>query len=152
MIKNDTLLTAAILVIAVLFLVYTSLHYEGARYVEIDAINTTKIVLVEIANDPISYERGLMGRENLDKDSGMLFIFDDEIYRSFWMKNTLIPLDIIFVSSNYTIVDMKENFMPCDSDPCQTYSSKNPAKFVIEVNAGYVKDHEIEIGDNVKIY
>jgi uncharacterized membrane protein (UPF0127 family) len=148
--RNDIIFFAAVVAIALISLAFLSYH-ESVRYVEISAQNTTKVVSVEIAGDPISYERGLMGRKTLDKDSGMLFVFNDELKRAFWMKNTLISLDIIFVSSNYTIVDMKEKFMPCESDPCPVYSSAAPAKFVIEVNAGFVEEHGIETGNKIKI-
>ena len=63
------------------------------------------------------------------------------------MKNTLIPLDMIFVDSNSKIVDIIENVPPCERDECPTYPSKEPAQYVLEVNAGFIQDKGVKIGD-----
>ena len=91
--------------------------------------------------------RGLMERESLAEDRGMIFIFSDEKIRSFWMKNTLIPLDLIFMAADGRVVDIKKDFLPCQSDPCETYSSAGPAKYVLEINAGQVDKNNIKPGD-----
>jgi len=108
-----------------------------------------KSINVEIADEYDELREGLMFRESLAEDSGMLFIFGDEEIRSFWMKNTLIPLDMIFIDENFVIVGI-EGAVPCEEDPCPSYNSKKPAKYVLEVNAGYVKEVGIKIGDEVK--
>jgi len=107
-------------------------------------------VIAEIADNPISQAKGLMFRESLKENEGMIFIFSGNEKRTFWMKNTLIPLDIIFVSSDMTIVDIKENFEPCQEFSCPSYTSKAGAKYVLEVNAGFVKKHNIKIGDRMR--
>ncbi len=94
--------------------------------------------------------QGLMNREFLPKDQGMIFIYKDEKPRSFWMKNTLIPLDLIFIDSDNKIVDIKKDFQPCKTDVCETYTSK-PAVYVIEVNAGIVDELGIEIGEKIEL-
>ncbi|MBI4163156.1 MAG: DUF192 domain-containing protein [Candidatus Aenigmarchaeota archaeon] len=104
-------------------------------------------VFVETADSPAEWEKGLMNRASLGENNGMLFVFPDEQQRSFWMKNTLIPLDIIFISSDLTIVDIKRNFQPCRSFFCETYKSKQQAKYVLEVNADFAGIHNIKIGD-----
>ena len=91
-----------------------------------------------------------MFRSHLNESSGMLFVFPDEQKRRFWMKNTLMPLDIIFISSNFTIVDIKQNFAPCQTDPCETYTSKEPAQYVLEVNAGFVDRNNVSIGNHIR--
>jgi hypothetical protein len=96
--------------------------------------------------------RGLMHREYLSKDRGMIFIFDDSDKRTFWMKNTLIPLDMIFVDNENKVVDMKKNFQPCREEPCETYTSSQPARYVIEVNAGLTDELGIETGQVLEIY
>lgn len=113
-------------------------------------INGQKI-FVEVADSPEERSHGLMYRTNMPMDQGMLFIFDEESERSFWMKNTLIPLDIIFIDSDYTIVNI-ENAIPCEEDPCELYSSEKPAKYVIEVIGGYTENYGISKGDKVEIY
>jgi len=112
-------------------------------------INENKIY-VEIADTPSERSTGLMYRENLCNDCGMLFIFDNEETHSFWMKNTLIPLDMIFISEDKKIVDTVQA-EPCKEDPCQIYKPQEKSKYVLEVNKEYSKSRNINIGDSVKI-
>ena len=105
-------------------------------------------LLVEIADDNLEREQGLMFREMLDQNNGMLFIFENESYQTFWMKNTLIPLDIIFIDKNYGIVDIK-NAIPCEKDPCSLYKSTKPSKYVLEVNGNFIAKNSIRIEDRV---
>ena len=106
---------------------------------------------VEIADSPEEWQQGLMHRESLDENSGMLFVFDEENYRSFWMKNTLIPLDVIFVSANGTIIDIKEDFQPCKTQICESYKSREKARYVLEANGGFAEANSVSIGDSVVI-
>ena len=107
-------------------------------------------VNVEIADDNYERQQGLMFRESLNENNGMVFVFEDENFQSFWMKNTLIPLDIIFIDKNFKIVDIK-NAMPCNEDPCAAYDSAKPAKYVLEVNGGFAAKNSIEAGDKVDL-
>ena len=107
-------------------------------------------VLVEVAQTPLELQQGLMYRESLDENSGMIFLFDNDHVRTFWMKNTLIPLDMIFVHSNGTIVKI-HTAQPCSADPCATYSSEEPAQYVIEVNAGHAALNNITVGSQVEL-
>ncbi len=109
-----------------------------------------KVVNVEIADEPQEWRTGLMGRTSLPENSGMLFVFPDEQPRSFWMKNTLIPLDMIFISSNLSIIDIA-TMQPCKADPCPSYRSKAPAMYVLEVNAGYARSGNIILGNKVSL-
>ncbi len=112
-------------------------------------INST-IVTAEIADDDRERTIGLMNRTSLAENAGMIFIFDDEKHRSFWMKNTLIPLDMIFISANGAIVDIT-TMQPCKSFFCESYRSKLPAKYVLEVNAGFAEGHGVKVGDRVEL-
>ncbi|MBI4919123.1 DUF192 domain-containing protein [archaeon] len=103
------------------------------------------IIPLEIAEDN---SKGLMFRESLE--GGMLFVFNEEKPAYFWMKNTKLPLDIFFLDKNSKIVDFKENFQPCINDSCEIYTSL-PAKYAIEVNAGFIKGKNLKIGDFVEI-
>ncbi|MEK6983375.1 MAG: DUF192 domain-containing protein [Nanoarchaeota archaeon] len=122
---------------------------------EIEIDNGKKLIKVNagIADDNEERATGLMFRERLDKNSGMLFIFEQESEQAFWMKNTFIALDIIFIDRNFTIVDIK-NAVPCKVDPCVLYRSSKPAKYVLEVNENFTVEHEIMIGNKIitKIY
>lgn len=102
-------------------------------------------ISVEAAQTPEEHTKGLMYRTNLKENQGMLFIFPDEQPRTFWMKNTYIHLDIIFFDAKNKVVDLKQDFQPCKKDPCESYTSVS-AKYVLEVNAGFVEKHNIKIG------
>ncbi len=105
-------------------------------------------VNVEIADSEDEKTKGLMFRESLCDNCGMLFIFDDSDLRSFWMKDTLIPLDMIFIDDNLVIVDIK-NAVPCTTEVCDVYTNK--AKYVLEVNEGFTRENNINIGDNITL-
>lgn len=102
----------------------------------------------EIADDKQEQANGLMFREKLNKNEGMLFVFENEEYQTFWMKNTLIPLDMIFIDENFEIVDIK-NAVPCKEEPCALYKSSKPAKYVLEVNSNFAEKNGINAGDKI---
>jgi hypothetical protein len=104
---------------------------------------------IERAESLAHQAKGLMYREKLDENAGMLFIFSDESKRTFWMKNTYIPLDLIYISKDKKIMEIKENLEPCREDECQTYASENKVQYVLEVNAGFVQKNNIQIGEEV---
>ena len=105
---------------------------------------------LEVVRTREDMTRGLMFRESLDRDKGMIFVYEDEAKRSFWMKNTKISLDMIFIDSLGKIVEIKENVQPCEVEDCQSYVSL-PAKYVIEVNGGVVRDIGLGVGDIVDL-
>lgn len=88
---------------------------------------------IEVVNEPEEMARGLMFREELCLNCGMLFVFEKDMAQSFWMKNTLIPLDMVFIRSDGLVVDVL-HAEPCVSEPCDHHNSKEPAKYVLEVN------------------
>lgn len=104
---------------------------------------------VEIADNDLEREKGLMYRENLCEDCGMLFKFPKDVQNGFWMKNCLIPLDILFISNEGKILDIKRDFRPCDQDECPTYSPDQPYRCVLEVNSGWSEKNGVETGDKV---
>jgi YVTN family beta-propeller protein len=106
-------------------------------------------VFVEVPDDLEESMRGLMFRKHLPGNAGMLFAYYDEKPRTFWMKNTLIPLDMIFVDGSSKIIEIKENVPPCAQDECPNYPSKEPAQYVLEVNAGFVQEKGIKVGDRL---
>ncbi len=108
-------------------------------------------IQVEFAKTAQELETGLMNRDSLGTDSGMFFIFSDEKIRSFWMKNTLIPLDIIFISSNGLINEIT-TLEPCpETEVCPAYDSKTPAQYVLEINAGSADQWGMTPGDIIEI-
>lgn len=90
---------------------------------------------VEIADTDVLRQQWLMYRETLPSQSGMLFVFDKEQKYPFWMKNTLIPLDIIWIDRDNRIVDI-QTATPCKTEPCPTYDPKADSLYVLEINAG----------------
>jgi len=113
--------------------------------------NLEKIKInVEIADTDEERSKGLMFREFLDEDSGMLFIFDNENYYGFWMKNTLIPLDMIFIDKNFEIVDIIYA-EPCKKEPCKSYRPIKPAKYVLEVSGNFTIKNDVSIGNKIRI-
>lgn len=94
-----------------------------------------QVFTVEIAKTDDELHRGLMFRDTLQPDSGMLFVFEKEDYENFWMKNTRIPLDIVWISSDKTVVDV-QTMQPCLTDPCPLYTPQTKSQYVLEVNQG----------------
>lgn len=105
---------------------------------------------VEVANDDASRMRGLMFRQTLAQDSGMLFVFEQEQPLAFWMKNTLIPLDILYFDRARKLVSAQLDTPPCKVVYCPAYPSARPAQFVLELNAGTAKRIGLEVGDEIE--
>jgi uncharacterized membrane protein (UPF0127 family) len=103
-------------------------------------------IFVEVANKETTRETGLMFRHEMDWDNGMLFVFDDSAQRYFWMKNTLIPLSIAFIDEKGIILNILE--MPPQTE--QTFPSNGPAKFALEMNAGWYTQNGLKPGDRVE--
>lgn len=103
---------------------------------------------VEIASTPEERTRGLMFRDHLDAEAGMIFVFDESSVHSFWMKNTLVPLDVIWLDSELRIVDI-QTAVPCAQDPCAVYTPQGDSQYVLEINAGKAAEWGLEIGQSV---
>ena len=103
-------------------------------------------VKVEYARTSEERAQGLMFRQSMATDHGMLFVFEEAEYQSFYMKNCFFPQDMLFLDAKGTVVDLTENFEPCRDDPCRTYTSRQKALYVLELNAGQVKKHGLKIG------
>ena len=138
------------LIFLLIFLANCSKNSDENRKILIDNGEMEIAINVQIADDNNERAKGLMFVEKLDENAGMFFIFEMEEYRTFWMKNTLIQLDIIFVDDKLKIVDIK-NAVPCKQDPCALYTSKKPAKYILEVNSGFAERNDIKEGDKIAI-
>lgn len=102
---------------------------------------------IEIADDEYQTQTGLMYRSDMENKQAMLFIFPNTDYRTFYMKNTKIPLDIIYISEEKTIVSIQKNAKPMDES---SLPSEGPAKYVLEVNAGLSDLWSLEQGDSIE--
>jgi len=101
----------------------------------------------EIAKSDAERAKGLMGRESLAKNFGMWFEFPQMGNYKFWMKDTMIPLDLLFIDSDMKVVDIIKNTSP---NSTETLSSSAPFQYVLELNAGAADEDEIKIGDTVE--
>ncbi|MGW8281762.1 MAG: DUF192 domain-containing protein [Gemmatimonadota bacterium] len=103
-------------------------------------------ISVEIADTPALREKGLMQRDSLPENAGMLFVYADEQVRSFWMRNTKIPLDIAFIDRNGSIVDIEQMQPQTDEN---TVSSA-PAMYALEMNLGWFEANGVGVGDRLE--
>lgn len=110
-----------------------------------------KTFIVEIADSSEELALGLMFRESMAADEGMIFIFQNEAPRSFWMKNTRIPLDIMYFDKDLKLVSIAADTQPCRVSRCPSYPSKAPAQYVLELNAGTAAKLGVRVGDRLTL-
>lgn len=108
------------------------------------------VVHVEVAADDPTREQGLMYRDRLPDDRGMIFIFPQAGLYPFWMKNTLIPLDMIWIDGQKMAVHVAHDVPPCKADPCPSYSPNANALHVLELAAGVAGKHKVVTGSMLR--
>lgn len=112
-----------------------------------DSLGNAKAKIdIEIADDEYQRQLGLMNRKEMSENQGMLFIFPRQDFLSFWMRNTFLPLDMIFVDENKTIVTIHKNTRILSDT---SYPSTKPARYVVEVLAGFTDKYNIQVGDKI---
>ncbi len=105
---------------------------------------------VELADDDAERARGLMDRDAMDADRGMLFIHETEEPQAYWMKNTKIPLDILYFDNGRKLVSQQRDIPPCSlGDACPSYPSNVPARYVLELNAGEAARLKLQDGAQI---
>lgn len=109
--------------------------------------DTVQQLAIEISDDDYEVQTGLMYRESMEANQAMLFVFPEPGMHSFYMKNTLIPLDIIFIDENRQIVNIQKNAKPLDET---SLPSEKPVQFVLEINAGLSDKWQLKPGDKVE--
>jgi uncharacterized protein len=119
----------------------------AARVVVETAAGARHPVRVELARTEAEHTRGLMWRERLDPDAGMLFLFEESEPRGFWMKNTLIPLDMLFIGDDGRIVGIVERAAPLSTTLREVGA---PSRYVLEVNGGWCAARGVRAGDRVR--
>jgi uncharacterized membrane protein (UPF0127 family) len=134
--------------IALAFLLPLAACAKSGPYVELKGQRYT----IEVAADDASREHGLMDRTQMDADHGMLFVFDNDAPRAFWMKNTKISLDMLFFDADDKLVSVQHRVPPCLADPCPAYSSGAPARYVLELNGGEAEKLGLTSGDTIAIH
>lgn len=101
---------------------------------------------LELALIPEDQAQGLMYRENLPEKTGMLFVFTEAGPHHFWMKNTMIPLDLIWLDEAGRVLFISANTPPCKADPCPTYGSDVPVRLVLEIEGGMAAKEKVAVG------
>jgi uncharacterized protein len=151
-------IAAALIIIAfLLFMILPNLveekreeRYQFKKEGELvftDSLGNNKVKIdIEVADTDYERQLGLMYRTEMEEYQGMLFIFPRQDFQSFWMRNTHIPLDIIFINSDKVIVTIHQNTIPYSD---RSYPSSAPSQFVVEVNAGFTGKYNIIEGDKV---
>lgn len=108
-------------------------------------------VYADLADTPRKQADGLMRRPHLNENEGMLFVFGGEENVSVWMKNMLISIDVVFISSDNKVITVHKSVPPCPHNSCASYASSTPAKYALEVRAGFCERHGVQPGDSIAI-
>jgi uncharacterized membrane protein (UPF0127 family) len=147
--KNKKQLKFCVYIFTFLMLnIKPSFASESRKVTIQNSLHQKYIFDVEIVRTPQEREKGLMFRQSLDKDKGMLFEYKQPHPVAMWMKNCFIPLDIIFIDSDSKICNIAENTIP---ESRTIIRSKCNAKAVLEINAGLTKSYNIKIGDRFEL-
>jgi hypothetical protein len=137
--KNKKVLFFLILLIPIIFIALASVALQPV-------IVKDRLIFVEVARTPAQRAKGLQGRMYLAENRGMLFVFPQEIYPQFWMKETIIPLSIAFINKQKTIIEIQQ------MEPLQTrvrYVPGKPSKYALEMNKGWFAKNGISAGDKL---
>ncbi len=107
-------------------------------------------VRIEIAADDETRAQGLMFRDHVPEGTGMLFLFPEAGDFPFWMKNTIVPLDMIWIDDSHGVVHVEHDVPPCKADPCPSYPPHAVAKYVLELGAGQAAKHRVVNGSTLE--
>ncbi len=116
------------------------------RFIDNKTSKVISAIDIEVADNDPEREQGLMYRDSMAENQGMLFLMGREEIQTFWMKNTIMSLDIIYADASQHIVSIHTKCTPYSLDPIP---SAKPASYVVEVNTGYAARHEIKVGDRI---
>ncbi len=123
---------------------------EAARYGQVILPGGT-VLDVELAESPARRQRGYMFRDGVGPEDGMIFLFEEEEFHSFWMKNVSFPLDILWMAGDGTVVDVSLLTPPCVEDPCPSYLPQGRALFVLELAGGRAEQLGIHPGQTLQV-
>jgi len=152
--KNNNQLKAphslpVLLLFVVLSLIFISVEGSKKNYVRIFFPNGFSVT-AELAETDEERALGLMFRQEINQDQGMLFIFKEEGIYPFWMKNMKFSIDILWLDKEKRIIHIEENVPPCSKEPCPTYSHQLPAAYVLELKAGSVAKNQLKLLDKLE--
>lgn len=149
---KKTLISIAIIALTLAALAFAlRMALSPAKFSESRLSIGSAFLVVEIADARQPQAQGLSGRDSLAPDRGMLFTYSDKQIRNFWMKDMRFPLDVLWIADS-KVVGMQENIpLQSDGGGVRRFASNAPADTVLEVNAGWVREHGISIGDLAKL-
>ncbi len=147
--------TIGVLILIALALILWPHSVQGAPMIVFVTQTGEVRFALEIADSPEEQAQGLMNRGSLADDQGMLFVFPKEQKVTFWMKDTLIPLDMIFMDESLQVVHISKNATPClskDDSQCPLYSAPKPVKYVLEIRGNLSKEKQIQVGNRSQLH
>jgi len=130
-------------------LVFCHLVFPSEKFIPI-FLPEGQVVYAELAVTDQERQRGLMFREGLNPDQGMLFVFEREAIHSFWMKNMKFCIDIIWLDKDKRIVHIEKNVPPCKNEDCPSYTPAALSKYVLEIKGGFSEKYELNLYDRVE--
>lgn len=145
---RKSIITKPILFCCALYLVLWSAQPDKEKFVKIFLPKGTSIT-AELAITEAERQKGLMFREKLLPDQGMLFVFEKESIYYIWMKNMKFSIDILWLDKNKRIVHIEKNVPPCQKEPCPSYYSKTPSMYVLELKAGSVDGNNLKLHNKI---
>ena len=145
-----TTFTARIALLTAILTVLSTAKADPAKWGSV-SFGQQQRIDVEIADTQALRTQGLMHRTQLAENQGMLFVYPDQAVRGVWMKNTLLPLDVLFLSADGKIVSILRRLTPCTQEPCPIYTSTTDASYMLEVNAGFVDRHRLTTNQDLMI-
>jgi len=145
MLKNSlVLILLVILIILSVFFIFKNMNKGKACFKD-------NCFEVDLAVSLGEKEKGLMFKSEMDINRGMLFVYDKEGIYSFWMKNTMIPLDIIWINAESEVVYINTYTQPCEVENCLSVNPEKNAKYVLEINAGMADKIGLKVGDKIDL-
>ncbi len=123
---------------------------KKVSFISIGQGTASTTIIADVADTQVLQERGLGGRDSMAENQGMLFVFNVSRPYSFWMKDMLIPIDMIWLDKDLKIVYIKTNVSP--STYPESFAPKTPALYVLEVASGFSARHNLKLGDSIKVW
>jgi len=140
----------SIVIISLAVIAFVFSNGYQVREVEIHTGNATYHVIADVADTVGKQTKGLMGRQRIPEDRGMLFVYKKSVKLSFWMKNMRIPIDMFFIDNHFTIRHIVEKAKPCPKNgDCPSYRSPIPVRYVLELQSGFAQRFGVKTGDKV---
>jgi uncharacterized membrane protein (UPF0127 family) len=146
--QTEFILAGILILISFAIILSSKMGMKSSSYIPVKIGDKT--IYAELADTFKKQAMGLMGRKSMPGNHGMLFVFGNPGTYKFWMFNTSLPLDMIWMDSNKTIVYIQQNVQPCFILNCTSYGPNELSQYVLEVNANYTSANKISVGDKVE--